>query len=120
MLAWRLGDLTWLSVHLAFNRLTRIPNHETETDERGPFGRAGMGQVREILPLHDTDIFQPSNSLVSEERATSFREDGSDRVQRGRCFRPPSKGRHVQGAATLNGPGKIEKRGFGCRMGAAN
>ena len=31
-----------------------IPNHETETlDESGPFGRAGTGQVREILPLHD-------------------------------------------------------------------
>jgi hypothetical protein len=95
-----------------------IPNHETDTDERGPFGRAGMGQVREILPLHDTDTFQPSNSLVSE-RATSFRGDGSDGGQRGRYFRLLSKERHVQGAATLSGPGKIEKRGFGCRIGCS-
>ena len=78
-----------------------------------------MGQEREILPLHDTDTFQPSNSLVSE-RARSFRGDGSDGGQRGRYFRLPSKERHVQGAATLSGPGKIEKRGLGAGLGAAN
>jgi hypothetical protein len=49
--------------------------------KRGPFGPAGMGQVWEILPLQDPDVFQPSNSLVSE-RATPFRGDGSDRGQK--------------------------------------
>src|SRR5260370_30827371 len=45
----------------------RIRCHQLETlDEGNPVSRARMDQVREILPLHHTDIFQPSYGVITQ------------------------------------------------------
>src|ERR1700732_1766519 len=45
----------------------RIRCHQLETvDEGNPLGRARMDQVREVLALHNVDIFQSSYGVITQ------------------------------------------------------
>src|SRR5437016_14173288 len=45
----------------------RIRCHQLETlDEGNPLSRARMDQVREVLALHDADIFQSSYGVITQ------------------------------------------------------
>ena len=70
-------------IHLAqrarnYQQPMRIRCHPLETlDEGNPLGRARMDQVREILPLHDADIFQSSYGVITQLERLLFDSGGT-------------------------------------------